>query len=115
MKSLAMQMWREDEGVLTFEWILLLTVLTIGIVSGLSTVRDAMISELTDVAQAMVALDQSYFIDFPIRSSVCQPDGTSASDSEYRDKYARSCDPRADIIRDQNAVTDCCPGDDQSD
>ena len=62
MKNLLNRVWQEDEGVLTFEWILLLTVLVIGIVGGLSAVRDAVISELGDVAEAITNLDQSYTI-----------------------------------------------------
>ncbi len=53
---------RKDEGVLTFEWILLLTLLIIGIVGGLSAVRDAVISELGDVTAAAVRVDQSYTV-----------------------------------------------------
>lgn len=37
-------------GVLSFEWILLISVLVIGIIGGLSTVRDAIVSELKDLA-----------------------------------------------------------------
>ena len=59
------QIWREENGVLTFEWILLITVLVIGIVGALSAVRDAINTELGDVAEAMVALDQSYYICWP--------------------------------------------------
>jgi Flp pilus assembly pilin Flp len=66
VKSLLKRVWREDEGVLTFEWILLITVLAIGIVGGLSAVRDAIISELGDVAAAVTALDQSYTIINPM-------------------------------------------------
>lgn len=54
------QMWRENDGVLSFEWTLLLTLLTIGIVSGLSAARDAIIDELGDVAEAAQGIDQSY-------------------------------------------------------
>src|SRR4051812_44515912 len=54
------QVWAEEDGVLSFEWTLLLTLLTIGIVSGLSAARDAIIDELGDVAQAAGAMDQSY-------------------------------------------------------
>jgi Flp pilus assembly pilin Flp len=61
-----LRLWREDEGVLTFEWILLLTVLVIGIVGGLTGVRDAIIEECTGVAAAMVSLNQSYEINAPI-------------------------------------------------
>lgn len=53
---------QEDEGVLTFEWILLITVLIIGIVGGLSATRDALITELGDVAEAAVSVDQSYTV-----------------------------------------------------
>ena len=85
LKPTAQRVWREDDGVLSFEWILLLTVLTIGIVSGISTVRDAIISELEDASQAMSALDQSYVIDQPTVSYVHVTEGSVASDSSYRD------------------------------
>ena len=56
------RIWQEDEGVLTFEWILLITVLVIGIVGGLSATRDALVTELGDVAEAAVRVDQSYTV-----------------------------------------------------
>ena len=52
MKHLINRIWDEDEGVLTFEWVLLVTLLTIGVVSGLAAARDAVFDELGDVAQA---------------------------------------------------------------
>ncbi|MDO4550649.1 MAG: hypothetical protein Q4C96_05305 [Planctomycetia bacterium] len=65
---------KEESGVLTFEWILLLTVLVIGITGGLSCVRDAVITELGDVSEAMIALDQSYYILAPWEINT--PDGS---------------------------------------
>ena len=62
MNTLRKRIWVEDEGVLSFEWILLITVLVIGIVGGLSAVRDAIIDELGDVAGAVVSVDQSYTV-----------------------------------------------------
>ena len=56
MKSL----WTETDGVLSFEWTLLLTLLTIGIVGGVAAARDAIIDELGDVAEAAQGIDQSY-------------------------------------------------------
>src|SRR6476620_1443015 len=50
----------ENDGVLSFEWVLLLTLLTIGIVSGVTAARDAIIDELGDVAEAAQGFDQSY-------------------------------------------------------
>ncbi|RMF88577.1 MAG: hypothetical protein D6741_18995 [Planctomycetota bacterium] len=54
---------REDAGMLSFEWILLITLLVIGIVGGISAVRDAVISELGDVAGAVIHIDQSYEVE----------------------------------------------------
>ena len=59
MKRL-LQMWHDEDGVLSFEWTLLLTLLTIGVIGGLAAARDAIIDELGDVAEATVAIDQSY-------------------------------------------------------
>ena len=58
--KLIVSMWREEDGVLSFEWTLLLTLLTIGVVAGLAGARDAIIDELGDVAEAAQGIDQSY-------------------------------------------------------
>ncbi len=86
MKSLLNRVWSEDQGVLTFEWILLITVLVIGVVGGLSAVRDAVVTELGDVAEAMIQLDQSYTILMPWEVMVadCVQDG--AVESNYEDE-----------------------------
>jgi len=70
MKPLIAQIWRQDDGVLSFEWTVLTSLLTIGVVSGIASVRDAVIDEMGDVAQAMVALDQSYYIQPPLAVQV---------------------------------------------
>jgi len=62
LNSLAKQIWPEDRGTLTFEWVLLITLLVIGVVGGVSAVRDAIITELGDVASAAVNIDQSYTV-----------------------------------------------------
>ena len=62
MKTLFYQMWVQDQGVLSFEWVLLLTLLSVGIVSGLAAARDAIIDELGDVAEAAISLDQSFVL-----------------------------------------------------
>ena len=86
MKTVAIRMWKEDDAVLAFEWVLLVTLLTIGIVGGVAAARDAIIDELGDVAQAMLAVDQSYQIFFPLAVVVHTETTTSgASDSEFID------------------------------
>jgi Flp pilus assembly pilin Flp len=48
---------RKRRGVLTLEWVLLITVVIIGIIGGLGAVRGAILGELKDLAQAIQALN----------------------------------------------------------
>lgn len=94
-------LWTEDDGVLSFEWTLLLTLLVIGIVSGLAGARDAIIDELGDVAQGMLALDHSMTIDFPLTVQVHDNLPSSASDSAFTDAMLYADCPRADFLSGQ--------------
>ena len=76
-------MWREDDGVLSFEWVLLLTLLTIGIVAGVAGARDAIIDEMGDVAEAAISIDQSYSLaGFVIPGLFETPDNEFVDDVE---------------------------------
>lgn len=70
MKHLFRRMWREEDGVLSFEWTVLTSLLTVGVVSGIASVRDAVIDEMGDLSQAMISLDQSYYIQPPLGMQV---------------------------------------------
>lgn len=65
MKSLLDRLWNEDEGLLTYEWILLITLLVIGVVGAYSAVRDGVIDELGDIADGIIAVDQSFTTEPP--------------------------------------------------
>jgi Flp pilus assembly pilin Flp len=95
------QLWTGDDGVLSFEWTLLLTLLTIGIVAGLAGARDAIIDEFGDVAQGMLALDHSMTIDFPLSVQVHDNLPSSASDSAFTDAMFYEDCPRADFLSGQ--------------
>ena len=89
MKTSIKQMWKDEDGSLSFEWVMLVTVLVIGVVSGVTGARDAVIDEMGDVAQAMLALDQSYLVDGPLAVSVhVDSSPASASDSSFTDAAA---------------------------
>jgi Flp pilus assembly pilin Flp len=92
-------LWTEDDGVLAFEWTLLLTLLTLGIVAGVAASRDAIIDEFGDVAQAMLALDHSMTIDFPLEIIVHDgSDVSSASDSSFTDALLYTDCLRSDTL-----------------
>lgn len=61
MKKFAMRLWRDEAGfVVSTELILIATIVVIGLITGLTTVRDAVVHELADVADAVSEIDQSY-------------------------------------------------------
>jgi Flp pilus assembly pilin Flp len=106
-------MWQEEEGVLTFEWILLVTLLTIGIVSGLTAARDAIIDELSDVAEAMLSLDQSYTIDHPLIVTVHTTQNpltdSQGVNSGFLDNFTFTHCSRG-ILVDQGVIPNCNVG-----
>jgi len=46
-------------GILTFEWILLISLLVIGIIGGLSAIRNSLLSELNDLDECIQQLNTS--------------------------------------------------------
>jgi hypothetical protein len=82
MRNLMFRLWRDDRGstLVTGEILFLFTILVIGVVSGLVALRQAMLSELIETAQALLALDQSFSFS---GQSNCQSStaGSSASDA----------------------------------
>jgi len=59
--KLLRQIWKDEAGfVVSTELVLVATILVIGMVVGLATVRDAVVQELEDVALAIGNINQSY-------------------------------------------------------
>jgi len=107
MKLVLQNLWKEEDGVLAFEWTLLVTMLTIGIVTGLAAARDGIIDELGDVAEAMLALDQSFTINLPLYVEVHAPTNTGASDSSFTDAFLfTDCDRQADSVAPSQDASD---------
>jgi Flp pilus assembly pilin Flp len=61
MRQLMLKLWKDDCGALiATEWVFVATILVLGSITGLVAVRQAVLSELQDVANALLSLDQSY-------------------------------------------------------
>lgn len=60
------RIWNDDEGVLTLEWILLLSLIVIGVIVAISSVRDALTDQLHGLTGAISSLDTSYNIPPPV-------------------------------------------------
>ena len=61
MNQLWQRLWHDEAGfVVSTELVLISTITVIGLIVGLTTVRDVVVIELADVADAISEIDQSY-------------------------------------------------------
>ena len=61
MSNLSTKLWNDDAGfIVSIELVLIATIAVIGLIAGMTAVRDAVVSELSDVAGAVQDLNQSY-------------------------------------------------------
>jgi len=57
------RLWNEENGaIISAEIVLVATILVIGVIVGLKSLRDAVVTELADVGQAIANLSQSYSV-----------------------------------------------------
>ncbi len=55
------RLWNEETGaIISSEYMLVATILVLGVIVGLKSVRDSVVTELADVAQALANVSQSY-------------------------------------------------------
>jgi Flp pilus assembly pilin Flp len=85
MKSMMLRLWRDDTGIVALEYLLVATVLGLGLVVGLAALNEALTAELAELSNAILALDQSYsFVGFKARSQhgglIASRNGTAALD-----------------------------------
>ena len=61
MKNTIIRLWNEETGaIVSAEIMLVATILVLGVIVGLKSVRDSVVTELADVAQAIANVNQSY-------------------------------------------------------
>jgi Flp pilus assembly pilin Flp len=92
MSKLFLKMWKDDAGIVAFEYLLVATIIGLGLVVGLTAVSVALNAELTELAQAILTLDQSYSI---ASQSTCVSikNGSSAQDTNGSVTYGFTLTP----------------------
>jgi len=61
MKALLYRLWNDQSGaIVSAEIILVASILVIGVIVGLKSLRDSVVTELADVAQALANVNQSF-------------------------------------------------------
>jgi hypothetical protein len=76
-----LKLWKDDCGALiASEFLFVATILVIGIIVGLASVRDAVNTELAELANAILALSQGYSISGQ-QGCCSETDGSQAIDT----------------------------------
>jgi Flp pilus assembly pilin Flp len=70
LRALVAELWRDDRGLVSLEYMLLGTIVTLGMAGGLASLRDAAAGEMKEYGSGVREVIQSY------RAQV--PQGTSA-------------------------------------
>ena len=63
MHRLLLKLWKDDAGIVALEYLLVATIVGLGLVVGLAAVEDGLNVELTELSNAIMALSQGYGID----------------------------------------------------
>jgi len=79
MRKMFSKMWKDDAGIVAFEYLLVATIVGLALVVGLAAVSNALNAEMVELANAILALDQGYSV---ATQSTCVSfkAGSSASD-----------------------------------
>jgi Flp pilus assembly pilin Flp len=60
MRNLFLRLWNDQDGILYAEYLILATILVLGLIVGVTAVTAALNAEFTELAQAYLNLNQSY-------------------------------------------------------
>src|ERR1700757_3232504 len=81
MRQLMLKLWKDDCGALiATEWVFVATILVLGSIVGLVAVRNAVVAELTEFANAVLSLNQS-FSSPALTNCRASPAGSRAQDT----------------------------------
>ncbi len=63
MKQLITRFWNDDQGaIISIEYLFFATIVLIGLVIGFAALRDAVVVELTELGNAILALSQGFTV-----------------------------------------------------
>ena len=98
MRKFMSQLWQDEAGfIVSSELIFIATLLVIGLLTGLTTIRDQVLGELGDVADAISEFDQSYSIS-AVTAHASSTSGTEFADSEDFCEAATGTDQSAGAL-----------------
>lgn len=86
MRNLFSQLWNDDNGVVGLEYLILATILGLGLIVGITTVTSALNAEYVELANAISSLSQEYSSD-GFSTCVAFKEGSATTDTPYTAGY----------------------------
>ena len=112
-------LWNDDNGVVTLEYLILATVLGLGLIVGVAVLTESIKVELAELGEAIGALDQSYTVGSNVGygsdtdyANTCVIAGTPGQTNTDSDQEMYDIDVTADApVKAYQGVTDVnvCP------
>lgn len=62
MKNVIARLWKDEDGIVALEYLLVATIVGLGLVAGLSGLRNCIDAELLELGEAITGLDHDYYI-----------------------------------------------------
>ena len=95
--------WNDEAGaIISAELAIVLTIVVIGMVTGLSSLRDAVITELADVGAAIGSLNQSYTVAGVVAHSAATGPSTYSDLADFCDNGSNTSGARCLAINNGN-------------
>jgi Flp pilus assembly pilin Flp len=98
MHKLFVKLWNDDDGIVALEYLLLATIVGLGLVVGFAALEGAYNAEYTELANAVGALSQAYSVDSQ-SNCIAHKQGSATHDRpESVDLFKHRVDPtRIDV------------------
>jgi pilus assembly protein Flp/PilA len=87
MRKIFSKLWKDDAGIVALEYLLVATIIGLGLVVGLGSLSVALNEELTALANAILTLNQSYSIGSQSACTGGGVGGTQYTDTTHAVSY----------------------------
>jgi Flp pilus assembly pilin Flp len=83
MQKMLQRLWQDDAGIVALEYLLVATIVGLGLVVGLSNLEIALDTELTELGNAILALNQGYSFVGLTSSTAASKTGSCVTDTYF--------------------------------
>jgi pilus assembly protein Flp/PilA len=80
MRQLFSRLWKDEAGIVALEYLLVATIIGLGLIAGLVSLRQSLNAELLELGNAIMALNQGYSYS-GVTACIATVEGSQATDT----------------------------------